>query len=149
MTNINFYHLTKTKIEVALPKLLEKIINKNLRTLVLGKHLDRMIWLDDILWTYDPNSFLPHSFENNENSKFQPIFLTCEENNVNNASVLILIDNVFPKFIKSFDTCLNVFDGLDSDSLSKARENWKLSKSNGYNISYWKQKEKGSWELVD
>ena len=149
MTKINFYHLTKTKIEFALPKLLEKILNKNLRSLVLGKHLDRMVWLDDILWTYNPNSFLPHSYEVNEYSKFQPIFLTCEENNVNNASVLILIDNVFPKFIQSFDTCLNIFDGLDNDSLLKARDNWKLSKSNGYDINYWKQKEKGSWELVD
>ena len=87
MTDIGFYHLQKWPLERALPKLLEKVLETGKRAVVIAGSEDRVEALNGLLWTYNPNSFLPHGTSRDGNAADQPVWLTTEDENPNGADV--------------------------------------------------------------
>jgi len=75
MTTIQFYHLTATPLERALPKLMEKAVAGGFKTLLLAESDERMEQLNQLLWTYDPGSFLPHGSMKDGHAEQQPILI--------------------------------------------------------------------------
>ena len=69
MTEVSFYHLTARPLESALPRLLERTLESNSRAVVITSSDERVEMLDDLLWTYDPASWLPHGTKKNIDSK--------------------------------------------------------------------------------
>ena len=57
---IVFYEITAQRIEDILPDLLEKALVRGWQSLVLCDSKDQQAFLDRHLWTYRPDSFLPH-----------------------------------------------------------------------------------------
>jgi len=60
MTEIRFYHLQRTKLEAALPKMLELCLSRDWRAVVRAPDPQQVTEMSEWLWTYDPRSFLPH-----------------------------------------------------------------------------------------
>ncbi|MEO1918979.1 MAG: DNA polymerase III subunit chi, partial [Paracoccaceae bacterium] len=89
MAEVLFYHLTQTPLERTLPELLEKSLQRGWRVLVKGGDADRLAFLDGVLWTYRDDSFLPHGVAG-EGAEHQPIYLTVDDDEPNNADVLFL-----------------------------------------------------------
>ena len=79
MTTIQFYHLTATPLERALPKLLEKAYGGGFTTLLVADSEEYVEHLNQLLWTYDPGSFLPHGSVKDGNVEQQPILLVTAE----------------------------------------------------------------------
>jgi DNA polymerase-3 subunit chi len=146
MTEIAFYQLRNTPLERALPKLLEKAVDGGHRTVVLGGSEERIEALNAALWTYDQGSFLPHGTARDGRPERQPIFLTTEDENPNNATIMIMVDGVAPNELTSFERCLDMFDGTDPAALQAARGRWKAHQAEGRSITYWEQGEGGKWE---
>ncbi|MGH6882849.1 MAG: DNA polymerase III subunit chi, partial [Hypericibacter sp.] len=88
MTEVRFYHLQRTSLEAALPKLLERTLARGQRALVMAGSNERVEALTAHLWTYDPNSFLPHGSKRDGRPERQPVWLTDQDENPNNATVL-------------------------------------------------------------
>jgi DNA polymerase-3 subunit chi len=142
---INFYHLTRTPLEKALPKLLEKVLDKGERAVVLTP-FERLKALDDGLWTYRPDGFLPHGIEKGEGSAADhPIWLTTTLDNPNNSTYLLVTGGLALPSLEGFTHCLYIFDSNIPSELKEARESWKIAKTSGA-PHYWKQTEKGAWE---
>src|SRR3982751_2148188 len=59
-TEVNFYHLTLSSLEDALPRLLVKTLQAGERAVVMLGSPERVDALNTHLWTWDPNGFLPH-----------------------------------------------------------------------------------------
>ena len=76
MTTIQFYHLITTPLERALPKLLEKAVAGGYKVLLVTSSDEQVEHLNQMLWTYDPGSFLPHGSVKNGNVEKQPILIT-------------------------------------------------------------------------
>ena len=76
MTEIGFYHLTRSPLEQALPRLLEKVLASGQRAVLRCPDRARMEALDRALWTYGKDSFLPHGTRADGFAEAQPIFLT-------------------------------------------------------------------------
>jgi DNA polymerase-3 subunit chi len=60
MAEIRFYHLTKSRLEDALIRLLRRVIDRKDRVVVMTGSGERTEALNALLWSYDPASFLPH-----------------------------------------------------------------------------------------
>ena len=147
MPAISFYHLQRSGLEAALPKLLEKILENGLRALVVAGSDERVEALNTTLWTYDPQSFLAHGGPKDGPQEDQPILLTADpESNPNRAGVLVQVDGVSTKDFSRFERVLDVFDGTDSAALAAARERWKSLKSQGHDLTYWQQSESAGWQ---
>lgn len=143
---VDFYHLEKSSLDTALPKLLEKAVLRH-RILIQTDMADRSDYLSGLLWTYDPDSFLPHGVEKDGFSEDQPVFITHKNNfNPSNADILVLIDGRTVPEDKEFDRVLYFFDGKDEEALQKARSEWKRLKDKEVELFYWQQDEKGHWQ---
>lgn len=146
MTEVGFYHLQRSALDRALPKLLERVVERGFRALVLTGSKERADYLNGLLWTYDPGSFLPHGIAMDGVPAEQPVFLTEHEENPNAASVLVLVDGANIKFMAGFDRCLDMFDGNDTEAVASARQRWKDCVTAGFNVTYWQQNDGGGWE---
>jgi len=146
VSDVAFYHLQRKSLEEALPELLEKVLQRGLRALVLTGSAERAEALNDLLWTYSREGFLPHGIAADGHAGEQPIFLTEREENPNQASVLLLVDGGNPGYFASFDRCLDLFDGNDEAAVVAARQRWAAAKAAGHSLTYWQQGERGGWE---
>lgn len=146
MTEIGFYHLIRTPLERALPRLLEKVHASGARAVVMVGSAERATALDSALWTYDPGSFLPHGSARDGDAAEQPIWITAEDENPNGASILVLADGAEPADVAGYDRCLEMFDGTDPAAVARARDRWRGHSAAGHGLTYWRQTERGGWE---
>ena len=146
MTEIGFYHLQRTPLERALPKLLEKAVERGMKALVLTGSPERTEQLNDVLWNYDPASFLPHGCEKDGAVERQPIYLTDRDQNPNDASLLVLVDGMESANTSAFARIIDMFDGTSDAAVAAARQRWKTQKDAGLALTYWQQTERGGWE---
>ena len=145
MTDISFYHLQRSNLEDALPKLLELTLKAGKRALVRAGSAERVEALNAILWTHDKDSWLPHGTSKEGHAEDQPIWLTTESDNPNEASFVFLTDGVEAQDMATFERCFDLFDGNDDASVTAARDRWKTLKEAGHDLHYWQQDENGKW----
>lgn len=146
MTDIRFYHLTRTRLEQALPQMLEKTLERGQRALVLASSEDRVEALTAHLWTYRDRGFLPHGSAKDGYAELQPVWLATTDANPNGAQVLFLTDGATSESVDAFDVVAELFDGSDGEAVQAARERWKGYKASGHDVTYWKQDDRGRWE---
>jgi DNA polymerase-3 subunit chi len=146
MAEISFYHLQTAVLEQALPKLLEKTLTEGKRALVLTSSVKRVEALNEHLWTYDAESWLPHGSAIDGDAKDQPVWLSSDDENLNRAEFLFLVDGATSDRVAEFDRCFEIFDGRDDEAVVAARMRWKAYAVAGHVLTYWLQNKVGGWE---
>lgn len=146
MTEIAFYHLQKWPLEMALPKLLEKSLAAGKRAMVIAGSDERVESLAAHLWSYDPDSWLPHGTARDGKPEEQPIWLTARDENPNGAAFLFLTDGADCAHLESYERIFDLFDGNDPQSLEDARARWTARKHAGHALTYWQQTARGGWD---
>ena len=148
MTRVDFYHLQKAPLEQVLPKLCEKAYSTGKRIKILLDNEERVEFINSLLWTYSEESFLPHGSKKDGFIEEQPIFISTNTENENNASILILADGaeIDISLLNTYERVLNIFDGNNTSSLANAREYWKKIKTSDNELHYWQQNDKGVFE---
>ena len=148
MSRIDFYHLQKQSLEEVLPKLLQKAYETGKKIKLLVGTAERVEFINSFLWTYDDESFLPHGTKKDGFSHTQPIYISAENDNPNNAEYLFLVDGAATDIneLKNFERVFNIFDDNSDDELISAREYWKNLKDSGAELHYWQQTSSGKWE---
>jgi DNA polymerase-3 subunit chi len=146
VTEIRFYHLRTMTLERALPQILEKMLARGDRVVVMAGSTERVEALNAALWTYNDRAFLPHGSSRDGFAEDQPIWLTTAEENPNSASMLVLADGTSASDIAAWGSAVEIFDGGDESAVAAARERWKAYKAAGHALTYWKQGEDGKWE---
>lgn len=144
MAELWFYHLQRSSLEQALPPLLEKSLRRGWRALVRAGSNERLEQLDEAIWTFRDDSFVPHAREGDPAR--QPVWLTQDAGNPNAAQILFLIDGAEAGDISGFARACVMFDGADEAALLSARSQWKQAKQDGVPASYWKESESRGWE---
>lgn len=143
--DIWFYHLERSSLDQVLPELLEKVLGRGWTALVRVRDGGLLASLDERLWTWKAESFLPHGRWDDEQADRQPVLLTTDGSNLNGAQVLFIVDGAELGEVASFERCLVLFDGRDDAAVALAREQWKAVKASGADASYWRQNEEGTW----
>ena len=94
ITEVGFYHLTRTGPDQALPALLGRTLAAGERAVVRLRDEARVAALDEALWaSTDPDS-LPHGTARTGHAALQPIWLTTAEENPNGARYLFVLDGL-------------------------------------------------------
>jgi DNA polymerase-3 subunit chi len=143
MAEVWFYHLERTSLEQALPELLEKVLARGWKGQVRLRDGARVEALDQHLWTWRDDSFLPHGPAGEPHAARQPILLTTEAENVNGAEALLLVDGAEPGDLAGYERVMVLFDGNDEAALATARAQWSALKARGEDLSYWRQEGRG------
>jgi DNA polymerase-3 subunit chi len=145
MTEIGFYHLTRTGSDQALPQLLGRTLAAGQRAVVLCRGEERVAALDGMLWQCSDPDWLPHGTAADGDAELQPIWLTTEDLAPNGARFLFLLDGARSARLATFDRVFDLFDGNDESAVIAARERWVETKRAGHTLTYWQQAA-GGWE---
>ena len=144
--DVLFYHLEFQPLERVLPSLLEKTLQRGWRAVVQAGSVERLEALDQSLWTYTEDSFLAHGTTKTGRAADQPVYLTVDDSNPNNAGVRFLVDGAKASNFAGAERLVFIFDGHDAAALESARQQWKAAKAAGCAVTYWQQTEAGRWE---
>ncbi len=146
MTEVSFYHLTEKRLEDALPQLLERSLARGWRVAVEVPDAEQMERLDQHLWTYQDESFLPHGTDAAPHAALQPVLLTGTSDNGNGADIRFLTGTAAAAAPEAYQRIVFLFDGLDPAQVEHARAEWKRLKAAGHQLTYWQQTADGRWE---
>lgn len=140
---VDFYHLQTSAVENALPQLLGRILQGGHRAVVMAGSEDRVEFLANHLWTYDPDAWLPHGTVKDGLAGEHPVWLTDRDENPNAARILVLTDSQTSSRMADFDRCLDLFDGNSAEATAAARTRWGAVKAAGHELHYWQQTDSG------
>lgn len=139
MTEIGFYHLTRSTLVQALPQLLTRTLASGQRALVLMRDAANLEALNMALWA-DP-AWLPHGSVSDGDPDLQPIWLSTEPEPLNGARFLFMVDGANTNRLDGYARIFDLFDGNDSEAVAAARVRWKAAKLQGDDLAYWQQTE--------
>ncbi len=143
MADVGFYHLTRTALEQALPRLLARTVAAGQRALVVCGTEDGVKALDKALWQAPEPAWLPHGTAADGDPDLQPIWLTTADEAPNGARFLFLVDGAESARLTAFDRVFDLFDGTRDDRVAAARRRWASAKAAGHTLSYWQQGPQG------
>ena len=143
---VYFYHLERRTLDDVLPTLLELSLKRGWRAAVQAASEERVAALDTLLWTYRDEGFLPHGTARDGRASSQPIYLTADEDNPNEAQVRFLVDGATLADPSPYLRVAYVFDGRDQGAVDQARQAWQDAKLRGDAVSYWQQDPSGRWQ---
>lgn len=146
MIDIQFYQLTVTPLERALPKLLEKALASGQRAVVYCGSEERAEQLNQLLWTYDPNSFLPHGTARDGNAQQQPVYLAAGQENINEATVAVAVDDNLVEPSSSLMRILDLYHAENPQSMRSAVERQAYYSAAGHRVACLVQNERGEWK---
>jgi DNA polymerase-3 subunit chi len=139
---VDFYHLAASPLERVLPSICEKVLASGERLLLVADE-GRLTQLDELLWTYSKDSFLPHGHRSRANPEAQPILLSDATEPLNAATNIALADGRWRDEALAFRRTFYFFDASHVDA---ARGTWRALKGReGLESRYWKQDERGKW----
>jgi DNA polymerase III subunit chi len=144
VSEIGFYHLTRTGLTQVLPQLLARTLAARQRALVLCGTDDRVAALDRALWE-GAEPWLPHGTPADGDADLQPIWLATDDAAPNGGKYLFLVDGTQTARLEGFDRVFDLFDGNDPTAVAAARERWRAAKADGHTLAYWQQGARG-WE---
>ncbi len=141
----DFYSLSRWSLEDAIPRILDKIIEKDNRALILTSSEEEAEELCESLWSTSINKWLGHGTIKDGNPLDQRVFITNEIGNANKSNVLILTDFFYDEKIFSYERCISIFSRDNSQAINFSQEI--SNKKNGCNVElhFWRQKSDGKW----
>ncbi|TCT36416.1 DNA polymerase III subunit chi [Martelella mediterranea] len=146
MTEVLFYHLTESKLDAALPPLVEKSVERGWRVTVQATSEGMCDRLDQLLWTFRADSFIPHGVESEEGTAEQPVLLTIQSADTNQSDIRFYVETAEVADIERYQRVVVMFDGHDNDELNHARESWKKLRGGSHSLTYWQQGPDGRWQ---
>lgn len=149
MVEIAFYQLQKISLNKALAKLLEKTLEAGNRALVLAHSKTQIDVLNEALWDYEDDAWLPHGSIDDFSPEKQPILLSTSLELVNGANFLFLTNGVNTERVNEFDRCFDLFDGGEASEIESARSRWSSHKKKGQSLAYWQETKSGGWEKIN
>jgi DNA polymerase-3 subunit chi len=146
-----FYHLRDAPLERVLPPLIERALDRGWKCVVQATSAELLGEIDDLLWTYSDASFIAHATAQEGDAECQPVYLTRDNDNPNQAAVRFFVEGapVAPALncaqAQRYERCLVLFNGGDQEQLVKARGQWAELKTAGYRLAYFRQDADGQW----
>jgi DNA polymerase-3 subunit chi len=139
---VDFYHLAASPLERVLPSICERVLASGERLLIVGEGT-LLGQLDEQLWTYSAEAFLPHGRSDKVAPEMQPILLSEQVEALNGAVNVALVDGLWRDEALAFQRTFYFFD---TGRLDAARSSWRALKSRPEaELRYWKQDENGKW----
>jgi len=143
---VDFYHLAAHPLERVLPRIAERVLETGGRLLIVARDDALAAALDQSLWTYTPESFLPHRRTGGEGAADEPILISADTDAANGACNIALADGIWRDEALGFDRAFHFFDG---ETIEAARAAWRsLAGRDGVEPRYWTQDEGGRWSRV-
>ena len=137
MTLVDFYILpeqySNSKEEFAC-RIADKAYRLGHSTYIHAESREQATTLDDLLWTYNAGSFLPHELYSKSNPVDAPILVGFEDNPDVNFDVLVTLTTSVPLFFSRFMRVAEIV-ATDDSNRTHARERFRFYRDRGYPLN--------------
>lgn len=142
MTRIDFYQIDNDEAPLLFAcRLIDKVYRLGHRIFVYTESDRQSAQLDDLLWTFRADRFIPHAVQATDGraaSEATPVQIG-HEGEPDHQDVLVNLSSRIPDFFSRFDRVAEVVP-LDENSRDAARQNYKFYKDRGYILDYHQMK---------
>lgn len=135
---VDFYQLSESPVDAALPALAAKMREAGAKVLVVSADDMQLTRISEALWA-PKGTFLAHGAAGGPDDARQPILLSDRLDAPNGANFLALADGLWREGAEAFE---RVFLLFDEASIEAARKTWRSLDEGERN--YWQQSGK-SW----
>ena len=137
-----FYNSSHRNVVADISRLIEKLFKEKNRILVFCKDLETVEVIDNFLWAYKDDGFIPHSIETKEKSSIYPILITTNIHEDYQHDVLLALSGVLikEKDWRRFSKAYYFFDDQENREKENAREMWKSFLALNIVCKYWVNK---------
>lgn len=137
MPRADFYLIAKERFReeplLLVCELAKRGYAANLPILVLARDAAQAEALDDLMWSFDPDEYLPHQIaELDEGDDDTPILISTPEMDIPTRALLINLRDAAPT--GSFDRVLEVVPA-DPSARGPLRERWKHYQALGFDVN--------------
>lgn len=136
MPKVNFYLLQQgesTEQYVFACRLCEKILSQNLKAYIHTDTQEQADYLDDLLWSYRPESFLPHCVIDIELDEEVSIVIGYADKYQQGFDVLINLSQSIPEFHAEFPRIVEIIPASE-EGKAQGRVRWKQYKEAAYEL---------------
>lgn len=136
MTRIDFHSNVPNKLAYAC-RLVRKARAAQCKIVLLTSQRNELTQLDQLLWSFSEQDFLPHVHATDPLAPQTPIILTEDEHiDLPHHHVLINLSNQQPQHFARFE---RMFEIISADEADKAagRERYRFYKERGYPLSHF------------
>ena len=134
MTKIDFYLVKGDELLFAC-RLISLIYRKGHKIHVQTPSLEYAKALDEKLWNFSEDSFIPHSLK--EDQLNAPIKICTARDSPEHKDVFVNLSGITPTFFSRFDRVAEVVPEKESDR-SAARKAYSFYKERGYEVRFHK-----------
>ena len=139
---VDFYQLSRDPAPEAAAMLARKTRQAGQRLLVVSSDPEQLAAISEALWHSAPEAFLANGMAGGPHDARQPILLSGEVLNANDAAFLLFADGQWRNPGEGFARVMLLFNAATIDG---ARGTWRvLGKAEGIERRYWKQ-DNGRW----
>ncbi len=136
MSKVNFYLLKQEQTAdqyLFACRLCEKILSQKLKIYFHTDTEEQAQYLDDLLWSFRPDSFLPHCLIDTDIDEEVSVVIGSGENFLDKFDVLINLSENFPSFSKQYDRVVEIICSNES-SKALGRQRWLDYKNAGFEL---------------
>ena len=136
MPRADFYLIAKPRFREEPLRLVCELVRKahdaNLSTLVLARDLDQAEALDELLWAFDDDAYIPHQIAGDDEDDLAPVLIATPDMDV---ALRPLVLNLRDAAVEgTFERVLEVVPADDS-AREPLRERWKQYKARGLDVN--------------
>lgn len=136
MTRIDFHSNVPNKIAYAC-RLVRKARNANFQVVILARDDAQLAELDEALWTFSEQDFLPHVMMDDALAAQTPILLTATQAmEAPHHQILINLSDTPPDHFARFERMFEVVSSDEADK-SSGRERYSYYKQRGYPLTHF------------
>ncbi|TQV86463.1 DNA polymerase III subunit chi [Aliikangiella coralliicola] len=140
MTQVEFYSVNSEEHQTPYKHLCEVIkraYRKGQKVFVHANNRNQAEKIDELLWTQDKKSFLPHQLANEDPDTIPPIEIGFGQEPSVQPDVLINLAEQVPLFFSQFHWVFEYAYG-DEESKEKARQRFRFYRERGYPLNHRK-----------
>lgn len=136
MTRVDFYILKQETLDdrmLFVCRLVDKAMRHGNRVLINVVDQPTAETLDDLLWSFRPESFIPHAIAGSDEATEVPVVITVGQDQSNHHDLLINLTAEIPPFFSRFQRLAEVAVQIES-ILQTTRQHYSFFKQRGYPI---------------
>ncbi len=139
MTEVLFVEVTARRMEMRACEIAERTYTQGNRLQIIAADQNQAARLDDLLWTFRPDSFVPHGlFEEEKDEPPQPVVITTKLEPIPGIESLLMLNYCPTELVGQFSQVIHLIIVDNPERLQASREYWAQLREAGFSLRHQK-----------
>ncbi len=140
MTEVIFIEVFESRMEMRACEIAERAYLQGDKLQVIAADTHQADRLDELLWTFRPDSFIPHGLAKGEKDEIAPpVVITSEEEKLPGYETLLMMEYCQARTLLKFAQAIHLIVVDNQKRLDASRDYWTKLKEAGFSLRHQKR----------